>query len=342
MHISLRHSILFIILALLLLLLLVLDFITGSTPLGLSDLFSYWFNSDALNDETIILIRDFRITRVVTAVLAGAALALSGLLMQTIFRNPLAGPYVLGISSGAGFGVALAVMGTSALGINAFGTGGGWPVLISAAMGSAAVMLVIIAASLKMRDNVTVLILGMLLGAVVSALISIIEYAANSLSLKAYVIWGMGSLSALSYQNMILLATVVIPGMLLSFFAGKPLNLFLLGEDYAGMSGVNTKSLRLIVFILTCVLAGAVTAFCGPLGFVGIAVPHIARWIFRTQNHFVLIPAVLICGAVFMLVADILSQRMAATGVLPLNAITAITGVPVIIYIIIKNQKSYF
>ncbi|NLA25061.1 MAG: iron ABC transporter permease [Bacteroidales bacterium] len=342
MQFKARNSILFAVLIIALLLLLGFDFVTGSTYLSLRDLFLYIFNQSKIDSDLLVLIRDFRITRVLTAVLAGSALALAGLLMQTIFRNPLAGPYVLGVSSGAGFGVAIAVMGASAFGINAFGAGAGLPVLISAALGSAGIMLIIIIASLKMRDNVTVLILGMLMGAVVSALISVIEYTADSLSLKAYVIWGMGSLSALSFNNMLLLAAVLIPVIGLTFFISKSLNLFLLGEDYAKISGVKTKSLRLIVFVLTCLLAGAVTAFCGPLGFVGIAVPHVARWIFKTNNHFIIIPATIICGAVFMLIADILSIRLAASGILPLNAITAITGIPVIIYIIVKNQKSYF
>ena len=197
-------------------------------------------------------------------------------------------------------------------------------------------------ASLRMRDNVTVLILGILLGAVITAVISILQFFANSLSVKSFVIWGMGSLSALSFNNMSLLAAVIVLSFIGVISISKPLNLFLLGEENAKISGVNTRKLRMLVFTITCLLAGAVTAFCGPIGFIGIAVPHISRWIFKNTDHFVLFPAVFLVGAIVMLASDILSYSFGSAGVLPINAVTAITGIPVIIYIVVKNQKSYF
>lgn len=321
--------------------LFLLDFTTGATQISLHDLFLYLTGNE--NSEVpAILIREFRLTRVLTAIIAGASLSVSGLLMQTIFRNPLAGPYVLGISSGAGLGVALLVMGASFFGMNAFQTGGGLMVVLAAAVGAGLVMMIIIAASLKMRDNITVLILGILLAAVISAVVNLLQYFADSFSVKSFVIWGMGSLTALSFNNLSILIVICIPLIMGTIYLCKPLNLFLLGEDYARVSGVKVHSLRIAVFVITCILAGSITAFCGPIGFIGIAVPHITRWIFKTQNHFVLIAGVVITGSIFMMAADIISHSFASTGVLPINSVTAITGIPVIVYIVMKNQKNYF
>ncbi|HOY40093.1 MAG: iron ABC transporter permease [Bacteroidales bacterium] len=324
------------------LVLLILDFQIGTTHISLSDLISFLFNQRELDIQKISLIKEFRLTRVITAVLAGGGLSLAGLLMQSIFRNPLAGPYVLGVSSGAGLGVAILVMGASIAGVNVFFLNSGIFAVFAAMAGAALVMLIVISASLRMRDNVTVLIIGILLGAVITALISVLQFFADSLSVKSFVIWGMGSLSALSFNNMVLLAVIILLSFIATFSICKPLNLFLLGEENASVSGVNTRKLRVVVFAITCVLAGTITAFCGPIGFIGIAVPHMSRWMFKTASHFVLVPAVFLTGATVMLLSDMLSYSFGNAGVLPINAVTAVTGVPVIIYVVIRNQKSYF
>lgn len=285
------------------------------------------------------IILNFRIPKVITAVLAGAALSVSGLQMQTIFRNPLAGPYVLGISAGASLGVAILVLGLSSMGALTIFAMDNWIIALAAWLGSGLILILILIVSFRVKDIMTILILGILFGSATSAVVTILQYFSHETYLKAFVVWTMGSLGGVTKAQLNVLIPGIIAGLTISFLSSKLLNVMLTGENYARSMGVNILLTRFLVFISTSMLAGSVTAFCGPIGFIGIAVPHLARFIFKSANHFVLIPATAIIGSVILIISDILSQLPGFERILPINSITALLGIPIIIWIIIKNRK---
>jgi iron complex transport system permease protein len=286
------------------------------------------------------IITDFRLPKAITAVLAGMALSVSGMQMQTLFRNPLAGPYVLGISSGASLGVALIILGLPVLfireNIHPLSL---WMQIIAAWIGAAAVLLLIMAVSLRVRDIMTLLILGVLFGSATSAIVSIMQYFSHQAQLKAFVIWSMGNLGSVSKEQLSVMSVTLAAGLIMALLSGKILNVLLLGESYAKSMGLNIRFSRSIVFISTSILAGTITAFCGPIGFIGIAVPHITRILFRSSDHRLLIPAVVFTGAIIMLLSDILSQLPGSEYTLPVNSVTALIGIPVVIWVIFRNEK---
>ncbi|MCF0206929.1 MAG: iron ABC transporter permease, partial [Bacteroidales bacterium] len=259
-------------------------------------------------------------------------------MMQTIFRNPLAGPYVLGISNGASLGVALVVLGGGLFSIS--GEISNFTILLSAGIGAALVLTLILAVSARVKDILSILIVGILVSGVVGSAVNIMQFFANEVNVKSYVVWTMGSLDAVSFKDSVILVPICLITCGLIFLLSKKMNLLLWGEQFAISLGVNIKALRILVFIAVSILTGTVTAFCGPLGFIGLAVPHIARWIFNTSNHFVLIPATMILGASFMMCGDIISHSIYSQGVLPINAVISILGAPFIIWIVVKNQKT--
>lgn len=327
-------------LVLLALLVFFLDIFLGSVKIPLGDVFTFLTGGSNSHPEWKVIIMDFRIPRTLTAVLAGTALSVSGLQMQTIFRNPLAGPYVLGISSGASLGVAILVMGFTALGFTGvLENSGNWALVIAATLGSGLVLLLILSVSVRIRDVMTILILGILFGSIATALVAVLQYFSTESMLKSFIVWTMGSLGNVTGEQLSILGLVVIIGVLISFASVKILNAMLLGEDYARTLGVNAKTVRMIVFVSTSLLAGAVTAFCGPIGFIGIVVPHISRLIFKTADHKVLLPGSVLIGTIFMLVSDIFSKLPGYDQVLPINSVTALLGIPVIIWIILKRKK---
>ncbi len=283
------------------------------------------------------LLFDFRLPKALAALLAGGGLSLAGLLMQTIFRNPLAGPYVLGVSSGAGLGVALFLLGGTGLGL---GLARDLGVALAAWIGAGAILLVVMAVSARIRDMMAVLILGMMFGSAAGAFINVLQYFSNEAALKGFVVWSMGSLGGLSHGQLWVLGLCTISGIGLALSAVKPLNLLLLGEQYAQTMGVRLTRTRGIVFLATSLLAGSATAFCGPIAFVGIAVPHIARMLFRTANHRVLLPAVLLTGSCLMLLCDLVSQLPGFDLVLPINTVTALFGIPVVVLVVWNNKRS--
>ena len=294
------------------------------------------------NSTSWLTMHIFRLPRVITAIIAGIALSVSGLQMQTVFRNPLAGPYVLGISSGAGLGVALVVMGFSGLfGYSVFGAGGSWLLIIAAWLGSGLVLLLILMVSFRIKDIMTILILGMMLGSGISAIISILQFFSHESALKAFVIWTMGSLSSVGQEQIPFLLIGFIPGIILSILIIKPSNAILLGENYARTIGVNINLYRILVFSGTSFLTGTITAFCGPIGFIGIAVPHISRMISGTSNFSVLLIYTILIGASLMLISDIVSQLPGTEFILPLNAVTSIIGIPVVIWIVLKRKQLF-
>ena len=315
---------------------IIADILVGSVSIPIRDFFAY-FSGNEIRPEFKTIITEFRIPKMITALLAGLALSVAGLQMQTIFRNPLAGPYVLGISSGASLGVALLLLSPLPF-LLASSSGMSWLTSIFAWFGAGLVLILIFIVSIRVKDVMTILIIGVLFGSAVSAFVSILQYFGDQAQLKTFVVWTMGSLSGVTNEQLIVLLPSVIVGLLISIFSVRKLNILLLGENYAKSSGLNLTAARILIFTSTGILAGSVTAFCGPIGFIGIIVPHIARMLFQTADHRILIPASAIIGAILLLVSDIISQLPTYSGTLPINSITAILGIPIVIFIIIKNK----
>jgi iron complex transport system permease protein len=314
--------------------LLLLDLRLGTVNISFGQIFSHLGGKDPLSEQQLLILLKFRLPRISTALLAGAALPLCGLQMQTLFRNPLAGPYVLGISSGASFGAALVVLGSGATGLVAT-----WSLALAAWMGAGLVMLLLLFVSFRIRDGLTILILGIMFSSGLAAIISIMQYFSRADALKSFVIWTMGSLANTSGSQLTVLALTVVPLLVLSLSLGKVLNGLILGEEYAQTMGLRIKRIRGLIFILTSLMAGTVTAFCGPIGFIGIAVPHITRFILRMNDHRFLLPGTLLVGMSLMVLSDILSQLPGTDRVLPINAVTSLIGIPVVVWLVIANRK---
>ncbi|MBN1253168.1 MAG: iron ABC transporter permease [Bacteroidales bacterium] len=320
----------------------ILDLFIGSVSIPFKEIFKILFSSTEVKQEYHTIIIDFRLPKAITAVLSGAALSVSGLQMQTIFKNPLAGPYVLGISSGASLGVAILVLGaTSIFSVSNFYLYYNWSVIFAAWIGAAIILLLILLVSTRISDIMTILILGILLGSAITAIVSILQYFSSETALKSFIIWTFGSLGSVTKSQLQLLLPAVFLGLLISIFSIKILNGFLLGETYAVSIGMNIKFARAVIFVSTSILAGSVTAFCGPIGFVGIAVPHFARILFKTADHRILLIASIFFGSIFMIIADIISQLPGFDNILPINSVTALLGIPVILWIIIKNKRIF-
>ena len=329
-----RSTTLFIILSLLLVILFVLDLLIGSIHIQLRDILGAVVGAD-VDPATRLIVLDIRLIKAVVAVLTGMALSVSGLQMQTLFRNPLAGPYVLGINSGASLGVALFILGMPLLGIatnstlSSVGTAG------AAWLGSALILAFVASVSTRIKDIMVILILGMMISSGVSAVVQILQYLSNEEALKSFVIWTMGSLGDVTTNQLHLMLPAVLIGLVVSVAVIKPLNLLLLGEQYARTLGLNVRRSRYLIFLSTTLLAGTVTAFCGPIGFVGLAIPHIARMLFSNADHRILLPASALCGAVVLLACDIISKWLT----LPINTITALLGIPIVIWVVIRNKS---
>jgi len=285
-------------------------------------------------DESVrAIILDIRLVKALVALMAGAALSVSGLQMQTLFHNPLAGPYVLGISSGASLGVALFVLGAPLVGL-----AGRWMWLGSAGaawLGSVTVLVLVSVISARLKDIMVVLILGMMFSSGIGAIVQILQFLSREDALKSYVLWTMGSLSTVTSAQLAILVPAIAAGLVLALLTVKPLNMLLFGEEYALTMGLNLRSARGLLFTSTTLLAGTVTAFCGPIGFIGLAMPHVARMITDTADNRVLVPASMFCGAASVLLCDILASSFT----LPVNAVTALLGIPVVIYVLFKAAK---
>ena len=318
-----------------------LDLLIGSVHIPLKDVFDILGGGLSTNPgwETIVL--EFRVPKAVTAILAGSGLGISGLLMQTIFRNPLAGPFVLGISSGASLGVALLILAGNIFGIaiTQLTLLGSWTTVMAAIAGSTVVMLLIVLVSVSIRDGMTLLIIGLMVGSLSGALVSVLQYFSEAREIQSFLIWTFGNLGGVHGSELVILIITVLIGLMWSWWFSKPLNALLLGESYAKSMGVNIRQTRLLVIIITSILAGGITAFCGPLAFIGIAIPHLARIVFKTANHQVLIPGCILLGAVVMTVCDLVSQIPGSSRTLPINAITSLLGAPAVIAILIKNRN---
>lgn len=328
-----RSRILFILLTALVVVLFAADMMVGSVGISAKDvLAALTGGGDPVTRKIVI---DIRLMKAIVAILAGAALSVSGLQMQTLFRNPLAGPYVLGVSSGASLGVALFILGAPLLGIG----GSTWLSTVGVAgaawIGAAAILAVVAAVSQRIKDIMVILILGMMASSGVSAIVQILQYMSNEEALKSFVIWTMGSLGDVTTSQLALVAPAIIAGLIISVSVIKPLNLLLLGESYARTMGLNIRRTRSLILLSTTLLAGTVTAFCGPIGFIGLAIPHVARILFCDADHRTLLPAAALTGAVSLLICDIISKIL----VLPVNTITALLGIPIVIWVVIRNKS---
>ena len=318
--------------------LIIMNLILGSVIIPVRELFASITNNSSISYVNDIL-WNFRIPKVITALLAGVALSVCGLQMQTLFRNPLADPFILGISSGAGLGVALFVMGSSAFGITMAGSiFFNLGIAAAAWAGAAGVTLLILLVSHRLKENSSLLIFGIMIGSITSAIITLIQYFSSSSELKAFVTWTMGSFSGLTNAQIWIMSMLVIPGIVLSIYNIKELNILLQGEAYAKSLGLNLERTRRRILIATTLLAGSITAFCGPIGFIGIAVPHIARLLFRNADHKVLVPATALTGAAIMVFTDMVAQLPGQSGVIPINTVSTLIGVPVILYLIMKSR----
>lgn len=328
-----RTPILFITLSVLLLLLFTVDMMTGSVAISPSEVWRALINGG--DDATTKIIRNIRFVKALVAIVAGVALPISGLQMQTLFRNPLAGPYTLGVSSGASLGVALFILGSPFLGGVASGALSSIGLAGAAWLGSAVVLLFLATVANRIKDIMVILILGMMFSSGVGAMVQVLQYFSGEERLKSFVVWTMGSLGDVTQSQMLLLIPTVFVGLLLSVASIKSLNMLLLGEDYARSMGLDTRRSRRLIFISTTLLAGSVTAFCGPIGFIGLAVPHIARAIFNDADHRILMAGSALSGGVVMLLCDIVSKLLA----LPINTITSLIGIPIVVWIVIRNKN---
>ena len=330
----------FVTLSVLLLLLFFMDIALGSVKISPAEVFRALINPENATDTAFIIIRDFRLPKALTALFAGTALSVSGLQMQTVFRNPLAGPYVLGISAGASLGVALMILGLPMMHVSPTQlTLTNISTVVAAFTGAGVFLFIILTVSTRIRDVMTILILGILLGSAVSAIVNILQFFSNQSLLKTYVLWTMGNLSNVTGNQLKIMIPVTGFALLMSLFSVKILNALLLGEEYAKTMGLNITLARTVVFISTSLLAGTVTAFCGPIGFIGIAVPHLTRLLFGTARHEIMIPGTMLTGGIFLLTSDIISHLPGSESVLPVNAITSLLGIPVIVWIIFKNMR---
>ncbi len=317
--------------------LFLLNISLGSITIPFDEVINILLGNDGSKESWANIIINFRLPKALAAVVVGAGLSISGLQMQTLFRNPLAGPFVLGLSSGASLGVALLLLaGVGVVGTGLFGLSS-WLVVIAASVGSALVLSLVMVVSVRVQDSMTLLIIGLMFASLTGAVVSILQYFSTGEEIQVYLFWTFGSLGGLSWNEVSILLLILISGLMLVIAAIKPLNALLLSENYVQSMGLNVRKSRAVIILSTSLLAGSITAFCGPIAFIGLAVPHLTRLLFHTSDHKILIPAVAMTGSIIMLICDIISQVPGSDMILPINAITSIVGAPVVIWIILRR-----
>ncbi len=327
-------------LGIMIVILFALNLLLGSVLIPANDVMAILLGDQTAKESWQFIVLQSRLPQAITATFCGAALAVSGLLLQTAFRNPLAGPSVFGINSGAGLGVALVMLFFGGgLSVGSLQLSGFAAILLAAFIGAMAVMAIIFFFSTLVHNNVMLLIIGIMIGYISNSAISLLNFFATDEGVKSYMVWGMGSFSGVSMVNMPVFVTVTLMGLLGALLLIKPLNALMLGDRYAENLGVDILNVRNWLLIVTGMLTAITTAFCGPVAFIGLAVPHIARLLLTTDNHRQLLPATLLCGAVVALVCNLLCYLPGEGGVIPLNAVTPLIGAPVIIYVIARNKR---
>ena len=332
----------FVFLSVLLIALFAMNISLGSVSIPFKDIIHTLLGDTSAKESWQTIILNFRLPKAITALLVGSGLSVAGLLMQTLFRNPLAGPFVLGISSGASLGVALLILGSSLFGgFFLANSTSNWSFPIAASLGAFFVLSAVIIAANRVRNTMSILIIGLMFGSLTSAVISVLAYFSEAAQIQQFLFWSFGSLGNLSWNELLIFIVIYSIGMLATIAVIKPLNSFLLGENYAKSLGINVKKNRNIILLITSVLTGVITAFAGPIAFIGLAVPHIARMVFSTSNHKTLIPAVVILGAIIMLICDAIAQLPTSEFTLPINAITSLFGAPIVIWLLIRKKKLF-
>ena len=323
-----------------LILITVVNISLGSVHIPLKQILLSFFDGHVEKESWRSIVLNYRLPKAITAIIVGSGLSISGLLMQTLFRNPLAGPFVLGISSGASLGVAILILGASFLRANitayAFTN---WGQAIAASIGAFLVLSAVMIAAVKVRNTMSILIIGLMFGSLTAAVISVLAYFSSANQLQQYLFWSFGSLGNLSWKEILALTITFLLGISLVVFIIKPLNSLLLGENYAKSMGVNVRRTRNLTLISTSLLTGVITAFSGPIAFIGLAVPHLTKLLFSTSNHKILLPAVAISGSIIMLICDSIAQLPNSQYTLPINAITSLFGAPIIIWLLVRKRK---
>ena len=311
----------------------------GSVAIPLKEVVKGIFGQEMTKESWEIILWNFRFPKAITAILVGIGLSMSGLLMQTLFRNPLAGPYVLGLSSGASLGVAFVILGTGLLPtyiasffLSSYG------LVVASSLGAFLVLLAVLLVSRKLKDTMAILIVGLMFGSFTSAIVSVLSYFTTAEKLQKFTFWSMGSISNLTWQEISILSLLIFIGIAISFTVIKPLNALLLGEKYAQSIGINYKKTRFLIIVATSILAGSITAFAGPIAFIGLAVPHMAKLLFQTSNHLVLFWSTLLLGAIVMLVCDTIAQVPGNDITLPINAVTSVIGAPIVIWLLVRKK----
>ena len=322
------------------LILLITNISIGSVTIPFQDVYNSLTGGQASKSTWQYIIINYRLPKAITAILVGMGLSTSGLLMQTLFRNPLAGPYVLGLSSGASLGVAFVILGAgllppflSSILLSSYG------IVLASTLGCSLVLIAVLIVSKQLKDTMAILIVGLMFGSFTNAIVSTLTFFSTADQLQKFTFWSMGSLGNLSWQSIVILSIAIFIGLVLSFYTIKPLNALLLGENYARSLGLDFKKTRLLIIIATSILAGSVTAYAGPIAFIGLAVPHIAKLVFQTSNHFVLFWSCLLLGASILLVCDTVSQMPGHEITLPINAITSLFGAPIVIWLLVRKRK---
>lgn len=335
-----KHSILLVILLVLLALLTIVNISLGSISIPFKAVLNCLTGHEVSKSSWEYIILNFRLPKAITAILVGIGLSISGLLMQTLFRNPLAGPYVLGLSSGASLSVAIIILGVGLLPqavttifLSNYG------IVVASSLGSFLVLLAVLLVAKKLKDTMSILIVGLMFGSFTSALVSVLSYFSTAEQLQKFTFWSMGSISNLSWNEISLLAFFISVGTLISIIVIKPLNALLLGEKYAQSIGINYKKTRFLIIIATSLLAGSITAFAGPIAFIGLAVPHITKLVFQTSNHLILVVGTIVIGAIIMLFCDTIAQVPGSDLTLPINAITSIIGAPIVIWLLVRKRS---
>lgn len=330
-----KNKVLFVVLSVSLVAMFLLNLSLGSVSIPTEAIIDSVFGNEMKTSWEIIL-WNFRFPKALTAIFVGMGLSISGLMMQTLFRNPLAGPYVLGLSSGSSLGVAIIIMGSSLLPSIFISN---YAIVLASSLGSFLVLLAVLVVSQKLRDTMAILIVGLMFGSFTSAIVSVLSYFSTAQELQKFMFWSMGSLANLSWTAIGILSFCVILGLVVSFFTIKPLDAMLLGENYAKSLGLNFNRTRILIIFATSILAGSITAFAGPIAFVGLAVPHLAKLLFQTSNHFILFWGTVLIGAILLLICDSIAQLPGSDYTLPINAITSLVGAPVVIWLLVRKRK---
>jgi iron complex transport system permease protein len=335
-----RNTVLFLVLSIGILSLFFVNISLGSITIPFQEIYTSLTGGEASKLTWEYIIINYRLPKAITSILVGMGLSTSGLLMQTLFRNPLAGPYVLGLSSGASLGVAFVFLGAglvppflAAILLSSYG------IVLASTLGSLLVLLAVLLVSYRLRDTMAILIVGLMFGSLTSAIVGTLTYFSTADQLQKFTFWSMGNLGNLSWTSILILTICVLMGLILSLLSIKPLNALLLGENYARSLGLNYKKARLIIIFATSILAGSITAFAGPIAFIGLAVPHISKLVFQTSNHTILFWSTLLFGAGIMLICDSISQVPGGDFTLPINAVTSIFGAPIVIWLLVRKRK---